>query len=78
MALPTVGIVAPIPMKTVYVNDLAIGQASTWLQVNTLLAIKGRRFVDPPTRSEGPAGFYVYGKLIGTAEPDSREDTGAA
>jgi hypothetical protein len=47
--------------KTVHVNDLLVGQASTWDEVYALLRAKGIWFLGKPGAAEGPTGFYLHG-----------------
>ena len=48
-------------MKTVYVNDVPIGQASNWREVEKLLSKAGVSFIGKPGAAEGPTGFFIYG-----------------
>jgi len=48
-------------VKTVYVNDVPIGQTSTWRQVEGLLARTGISFIGRPGAAEGPTGFFICG-----------------
>jgi hypothetical protein len=50
-------------VKKVYVNDVLIGQASTWAEVYQLLGVEGVRFMGKPGAAEGPSAFYVSGAL---------------
>ena len=52
---------AALQRKTVYVNDLPIGRASTWDEVDALLKANGILFTTKPGKAEGPTGFYVQG-----------------
>jgi len=54
--------------KTVYVNDLPIGQAATWAEAEALLSANGILFTAKPGKAEGPTGFYISGA---TTEPRS-------
>ena len=54
--------------KTVHVNDVAIGEASTWDEVRALLRAKGISFLGQPGAAEGPTGFF----LAGTASSHSQ------
>ena len=47
--------------KSVYLNDLPIGEASTWAEVDALLKVMGLGFVATPGAAEGPTGFFLYG-----------------
>ena len=49
------------PRKTVYLNDLPIGEASSWAEVAALLKANGILFAGKPGKAEGPSGFYVHG-----------------
>lgn len=48
-------------IKTVFVNDVPVGQASTWTEVETLLGKVGIWFIGKPGAAEGPTGFFIYG-----------------
>ncbi len=48
-------------IKTVFVNDVPVGQASTWSDVETLLAKVGIWFIGKPGTAEGPTGYFIYG-----------------
>jgi len=48
-------------VKTVYVNDVAIGSASTWGEARKLVAKAGIRFIGEPSAAEGLTGFFIYG-----------------
>jgi hypothetical protein len=50
-----------IPIKTVYVNDVPIGQASNWSEAEKLLAEAGISFLGKAGASEGPTAFFIYG-----------------
>jgi hypothetical protein len=49
--------------KTLYLNDVPVGSASTWQEVAETLTKRFRRVVTPREAqrhgSEGPDGFYV-------------------
>jgi hypothetical protein len=49
--------------KTIYVNDVAVGSATTWEEVAALLTRRLRRPVTTREAqkmgSEGPDGFYI-------------------
>jgi hypothetical protein len=49
--------------KTVYLNDVPVGSASTWHEVAALLTELLRRPIGPREAqkmgSEGPDGFYI-------------------
>ncbi|HXP73768.1 MAG TPA: hypothetical protein VN823_06450 [Stellaceae bacterium] len=47
--------------KTVHVNDVPIGQASTWGEVFALLRARGIWFLGKPGAAEGPTGFFLHG-----------------
>jgi hypothetical protein len=53
-----------MPVKKVYVNDVVIGEASTWTQVYALLKTKNIQFIGKPGAAEGPTAFYVSGALL--------------
>jgi hypothetical protein len=48
-------------IKTVFVNDVPVGQASTWRDVKVVLAKAGIWFIGKPGAAEGPTGFFIYG-----------------
>jgi len=48
-------------IKTVYVNDVPIGSASTWTEARKLVDKTGIRFVGKPSAAEGLTGFFIYG-----------------
>ena len=48
-------------MKTVYMNDVPIGQASSWMDVQELLSKAGISFLGKPGAAEGPTKFFIYG-----------------
>ncbi len=48
-------------VKKVYVNDVLIGQASTWAEVHRLLGLQGVHFIGKPGAAEGPTAFYLSG-----------------
>ena len=50
-----------LPRKTVHVNDVPIGEASTWSEVRALLRAKGIWFLGQPGAAEGPTGFFLEG-----------------
>jgi hypothetical protein len=53
----------PMRRKTVYLNGVPVGWASTWYDVAALLTERLRRPIGPRDAqkmgSEGPDGFYV-------------------
>ncbi len=53
-----------MPLKKVYVNDVLIGQASTWAEVHRLLGAKGVHFMGKPGAAEGPTAFYLSGAVV--------------
>ena len=65
-------------VKTVYLNDVPIGQASTWSEVRTLLNATGLRFIVKPGTAEGPIGFYVQRAPLKPLPRRSRTDESAA
>jgi hypothetical protein len=69
MALNALGLDMTLLRKTVHVNDVPIGQASTWSEVRALLRAKGISFLGQPGAAEGPTGFF----LQGTARTDIQE-----
>ena len=62
-----------MPIKTVYVNDVPIGLASTWGEAKKLLAKAGIAFIGTPGAAEGVTGFFIYG-----TQAYSRERKGEA
>ena len=62
-------------VKKVYVNDVLIGQASTWAEVYRLLGVEGVHFMGKPGAAEGPTAFYLSGAI---AQPRSETTTGPA
>jgi hypothetical protein len=69
MALKALGLDMTLLRKTVHINDVPIGEASTWSEVRALLRAKGLSFLGQPGAAEGPTGFF----LQGTARTDIRE-----
>ena len=69
MALNALGFDMTLLRKTVHINDVPIGEASTWSEVRALLRAKGLSFLGQPGAAEGPTGFF----LQGTARTDIRE-----
>ena len=69
--------IGPIPRKTVYLNEIAIGQASTWTEVYALLRAKGVRFIGRPGAAEGPTGFYVHASLVRPIAQEPETEDGA-
>jgi hypothetical protein len=47
--------------KTVHVNDVPVGEASTWDETHALLRARGIRFLGKPGMAEGPTGFFLQG-----------------
>ena len=65
----------PMPPKTVYLNDIPVGEASTWNEAFALLKTKGVRFIGkPPGTAEGPSGFYVHAALLRPVPEPGTED----
>lgn len=50
-------------VKKVYVNDMLIGEASTWAEVYRLLGVQGVHFMGKPGAAEGPSAFYLSGAI---------------
>jgi hypothetical protein len=48
-------------IKTVYVNDVPVGLASTWSEAKSLVAKSGISFVGKPSTAEGLTAFFLYG-----------------
>jgi hypothetical protein len=69
MAQNALGLDMTLLRKTVHINDVPIGEASTWSEVRALLRAKGLSFLGQPGAAEGPTGFF----LQGTARTDIRE-----
>jgi len=53
--------------KMVYVNDAAIGTASSWAEAFALVKQAGVRFIGKPGAAEGPTGFYIHGRPTAAA-----------
>jgi hypothetical protein len=62
--------------KTVFLNDIPIGQASTWTEVYALLKAKGVRFIGKPGAAEGPTAFYLHASLVKALTPQSKAEDG--
>ena len=65
-------------LKTVNVNDLSIGGASTWAEVKELLTKSGVHLIGKPGVAEGPTGFYGHGTLATTAGLVAKDDRSTA
>jgi hypothetical protein len=65
-------------VKKVYVNDVLIGQASTWAEVYRLLGVEGVHFMGKPGAAEGPTAFYLSGAIAQRLEDRVRavDETG--
>ena len=50
-------------VKKVYVNDVLVGEASTWAEVYRLLGVQGVHFMGKPGAAEGPSAFYLSGSV---------------
>ncbi|GEM_PF-2636445 len=50
-------------VKKVFVNDVLVGQASTWAEVYRLLGVQGVHFMGKPGAAEGPTAFYLSGAI---------------
>jgi hypothetical protein len=61
-----------MPVKKVYVNDVLIGQASTWAEVYRLLGAQGVHFMGKPGAAEGPSAFYLSGTVARRVEHSVR------
>ncbi len=61
-----------MPVKKVYVNDVLIGQASTWAEVYRLLGVQGVHFMGKPGAAEGPSAFYLSGAVARRVEDSVR------
>jgi hypothetical protein len=59
-------------VKKVYVNDLLLGQASTWTEVYRLLGANGVHFIGKPGAAEGPTAFYLSGTVSRSSAERSR------
>jgi len=59
--------------KKVYVNDVMIGEASSWTEVQKLLKAKRVVFAGKPGMAEGPTGFYINGAFVLTNLTSSRK-----
>src|SRR5215469_10351712 len=60
-------------VKKVYVNDVLLGQASTWTEVYRLLASQGVHFMGKPGAAEGPTAFYLSGTVSRSREKRVRQ-----
>ena len=67
-----------VPPKNVYVNDVLIGQASTWAEVNALLRAKKIVFVGRPGSAEGPTAFFIFGASLAAEAKQPESGTGTA
>lgn len=59
-------------IKKVYVNDVLVGQASTWAEVHRLLGQQGVHFMGKPGAAEGPSAFYLSGTVSRSQEKHLR------
>src|SRR5689334_2936576 len=59
-------------IKKVYVNDVLVGQASTWAEVHRLLGLQGVHFMGKPGAAEGPGAFYLSGTVSRSQEKHLR------
>jgi hypothetical protein len=64
-----------MPVKKVYVNDVLIGEASTWTEVYKLLKVQHVDFIGKPGAAEGPGAFFLSGAVITESERRSKSDT---
>ena len=55
--------------KKVYLNDVWIGEASTWAEVCGLLKERRVAFAGKPGMAEGPNGFYINGHFVVSSAP---------
>jgi hypothetical protein len=58
--------------KTVYVNDVPIGSATTWSEAKSLVAKSGISFVGKPSTAEGLTAFFIYGTQASAHERKGR------
>ncbi|MGH7123201.1 MAG: hypothetical protein ACREFI_02430 [Stellaceae bacterium] len=58
--------------KKVYVNDVLVGEASTWAEVHRLLGLQGVHFMGKPGAAEGPGAFYLSGSVSRPLEKRAR------
>jgi len=58
--------------KTVYVNDVPIGSASTWSEAKSLVVKSGISFAGKPSTAEGLTGFFIYGTAVSARERKGR------
>ena len=65
-------------IKKVYVNDVLIGEASTWTQVYALLKAKNIRLIGNPGAAEGPGAFFLSGAVLRKGEGRSKSADGVA
>jgi len=64
--------------KTVYVNNVAIGEAATWDEVEELLRSKSIKFESEPETEEGPKGFFIRGVEAKSGSSSTKPGRGAA
>ena len=57
----------PMPPKTVYLNDIPVGEASTWKEAFALLKTKGVRFIGMPGLAQHSHGLARGGTRVGDA-----------
>jgi hypothetical protein len=65
-------------VKKVYVNDVLIGEASTWTEVYKLLKTKNVQFIGKPGAAEGPSAFFLSGAAIRKGDGRSKSAGGVA
>jgi hypothetical protein len=61
-----------VVIKKVYVNDVLVGEASTWAEVYRLLGLQGVHFMGKPGAAEGPSAFYLSGSVSRAQEKHAR------
>ena len=59
--------------KKVYLNDILVGEATSWTEVRELLKAMGVVFVGNPGMAEGPTGFYVSGTVTAGGDAASKK-----
>ena len=68
----------PVQPKKVYLNDILIGEASSWAEVRELLKAMRVGFAGSPGMAEGPSGFFVSSSVATANLAASDKASGAA
>ena len=63
-------------VKKVYVNDVTIGEAQTWPDVDRLLREKDVQFEVKPRAVEGPDAFILHGTLVAPKPSEGKGPAG--